>query len=118
MKKAVEVLSTLAGQEIPALTGTINNNFLVNFLADNFDKSLITYSSSKLKPNSIITVSRDNVSTFPYYTDDIIQPGFGTSVTILVRIDNNTVVRSLSESYSANADGSKISVFKVLSKDF
>ncbi|MBB7655459.1 CNF1 family cytotoxic necrotizing factor [Escherichia coli] len=118
VKKAVEVLSTLAGQEIPALMGTINNDFLVDFLADNFDKSLITYSSSKLKPNSIITVSRDNVSTFPYYTDDIIQPGFGTSVTILVRKDNNTVVRSLSESYSASADGSKISVFKILSKDF
>ncbi|EAT9427000.1 cytotoxin, partial [Salmonella enterica] len=105
-------------QEIPTLADTINNDFLVNFLADNFDKSLITYSSSKLKPNSIITVRRDNVSTFPYYTDDNIQPGFGTSVTILVKVDNNTVVRSLSESYSTNTDGSKISVFKVLSKDF
>ncbi|EEC7372061.1 cytotoxic necrotizing factor CNF3 [Escherichia coli] len=118
VKKAVEVLSTLAEQEIPSLAGTINNDFLVDFLAENFDKSLVTYSSSTLKPDSIITISRDNVSTFPYYTDDIIHPGFGTSVTILVRIDDNTVVKSLSESYVTNADGSRISVFKVLSKDF
>lgn len=117
VKKAVEVFSTLAGQEIPILTGTINNDFLVNFLADNFDNALITYSSSNLKPSSIISISRDNVSTFPYYTDDITQPGFGTSVTILVRMDNNTIVRSLSESYFASTDGSKVSVFKVFSKD-
>ncbi|MCM4386626.1 cytotoxin, partial [Escherichia coli] len=64
VKKAVEVLSTLAEQEIPSLAGTINNDFLVDFLAENFDKSLVTYSSSTLKPDSIITISRDNVSTF------------------------------------------------------
>lgn len=35
-----------------------------------------------------------------------------------MRVDGNVVVRSLSESYSLNADVSEISVLKVFSKNF
>ncbi|MGD6739367.1 hypothetical protein ACN08N_00260 (plasmid) [Photobacterium leiognathi subsp. mandapamensis] len=95
----------------------MNNDFLVNYLADNFDESLITYASSDAKQGSIITVSRDNVLTFPYYTNDNLL-GFGTSATILARVDNNTLVSSLSESYSLTTDGAKVSISKALSKKF
>ena len=66
----------------------------------------------------MINISRENVSTFSYYTDDIQLPSFGTSVTILVRTNDNTVVRSLSESYTMNSNSSKMVVFNVLQKDF
>jgi len=118
VKKAVEVFELLNDTPtIPHVEGIMSNDFLVNYLADNFDESLITYASSNAKPSSVITVSHNNVSTFPYYTDDS-QIGFGTSVTILARVDDNTVVSSLSESYSVNADGSKILISKVFSKNF
>lgn len=115
--KAIEVLSTLAELDIPVMTETINNNFLVDFLAEHFDNSLISYSSSHLKPESIISINRENVFTFPYYTDDIIPPAFGTSVAILVRQDENITVRVLSESYSVKPGSTGASVFNVLSKD-
>ncbi|EHJ8767070.1 CNF1 family cytotoxic necrotizing factor, partial [Escherichia coli] len=117
VNKAIEVLSALTGEHVPVFTGAIDNNFLVQYLSDKFDNSLITYSSSSLKPSSIISITRNNVFTFPYYTDDIIQPGFGTSVTILVRKDNSTIVSSLSESYLYGSDSSDIKVFKSLSKN-
>lgn len=93
----------------------MSNDFLVDYLSENFEDSLITYSSSE-KPDSQITIIRDNVSIFPYFLDNIPEHGFGTSATVLVRVDGNVVVRSLSESYSLNADVSEISVLKVFSK--
>ncbi|EKN4209683.1 CNF1 family cytotoxic necrotizing factor [Yersinia ruckeri] len=116
VKKAVEVFELLKNSSDANVTKITNNDFLVNYLADNFDESLITYSSSKEKLGSEITVNRDNVSTFPYYINNIPTQGFGTSATILVRVDGNVVVRSLSESYSA--EGSTVSVLKIFSKDF
>nr|WP_302848877.1 hypothetical protein [Moritella viscosa]SHO13271.1 Cytotoxic necrotizing factor 1 [Moritella viscosa] len=95
----------------------MNNDFLANYLAKNFDESLITYASSRAKPNSVITVSYNNVSTFPYYTDDGMI-GFGTSATILARVDNKIIVKSLSESYSLSLGEGKISISKALSKEF
>ncbi|HBN7440428.1 TPA: cytotoxic necrotizing factor CNF2 [Escherichia coli] len=118
VKKAVEVFELLTNNPIPRVEGVMNNDFLVNYLAESFDESLITYSSSEQKIGSKITISRDNVSTFPYFLDNIPEQGFGTSVTILVRVDGNLIVRSLSESYSLNVENSKISVLNVFSKDF
>ncbi|MGR5115594.1 CNF1 family cytotoxic necrotizing factor [Photobacterium damselae] len=119
VQKAVEVFKLLLtdGAEVPRVEGIMNNDFLVNYLADNFDESLITYASSDAKQGSIITVSHDNVLTFPYYTNDNLL-GFGTSATILARVDNNTLVSSLSESYSFTTDGAKVSISKALSKKF
>lgn len=91
---------------------------MVNYLAESFDESLITYSSSEQKIGSKITISRDNVSTFPYFLDNIPEKGFGTSVTILVRVDGNVIVKSLSESYSLNVENSNISVLHVFQKIF
>lgn len=118
MKKAVEVLELLTKEPIPRVEGIMSNDFLVDYLSENFEDSLITYSSSEKKPDSQITIIRDNVSVFPYFLDNIPEHGFGTSATVLVRVDGNVVVRSLSESYSLNADVSEISVLKVFSKKF
>ncbi len=74
----------------------MSNDFLVDYLSENFEDSLITYSSSEKKPDSQITIIRDNVSVFPYFLDNIPEHGFGTSATVLVRVDGNVVVRSLS----------------------
>ncbi len=41
----------------------MSNDFLVDYLSENFEDSLITYSSSE-KPDSQITIIRDNVSVF------------------------------------------------------
>lgn len=118
VKKAVEVFELLTNNPMPRVEGVMNNDFLVNYLAESFDESLITYSSSEQKIGSKITISRDNVSTFPYFLDNIPEKGFGTSVTILVRVDGNVIVKSLSESYSLNVENSNISVLHVFSKDF
>ncbi|EFO0804089.1 cytotoxic necrotizing factor CNF1, partial [Escherichia coli] len=118
VKKAVEVLELLTKEPIPRVEGIMSNDFLVDYLSENFEDSLITYSSSEQKPDSQITIIRDNVSVFPYFLDNIPEHGFGTSATVLVRVDGNVVVRSLSESYSLNADVSEISVLKVFSKKF
>lgn len=118
VKKAVEVLELLTKEPIPRVEGIMSNDFLVDYLSENFEDSLITYSSSEKKPDSQITIIRDNVSVFPYFLDNIPEHGFGTSATVLVRVDGNVVVRSLSESYSLNADASEISVLKVFSKKF
>ncbi len=42
----------------------MSNDFLVDYLSENFEDSLITYSSSEKKPDSQITIIRDNVSVF------------------------------------------------------
>jgi len=117
VKKAIEVFELLEDTIIPKVEGIMNNDFLANYLAKNFDESLITYASSSAKPSSVITVSHNNVSTFPYYTDDGLI-GFGTSATILARVDNKIIVKSLSESYSFNPGEGKISISKALSKEF
>ncbi|MDW4618332.1 hypothetical protein NQ307_27075, partial [Escherichia coli] len=61
VKKAVEVLELLTKEPIPRVEGIMSNDFLVDYLSENFEDSLITYSSSEKKPDSQITIIRDNV---------------------------------------------------------
>lgn len=47
VKKAVEVLELLTKEPIPRVEGIMSNDFLVDYLSENFEDSLITYSSSE-----------------------------------------------------------------------
>lgn len=98
----------------------INNQFLVDFLSENYNQVFVNYAGMTSRPDSMLTQAPQNVSAFNYNEVSSNDPGAGNAMMLLLRQNGSIKMETLSDSLSislASHDALSIS-HQIVSSEF